>query len=57
MRLNSLVNAQLTSPEVVDTLSKDGAIAAPASPDAFTAQIASEMDVWRAVITKAGIRI
>jgi tripartite-type tricarboxylate transporter receptor subunit TctC len=38
-------------------LSKDGAIAAPASPDAFTAQIASEMDVWRAVITKAGIRI
>jgi tripartite-type tricarboxylate transporter receptor subunit TctC len=56
-RLNALVNAALAASDVVDTLAKDGAIAAPGTPEAFARQIASEIDVWRDVITRANIRI
>jgi tripartite-type tricarboxylate transporter receptor subunit TctC len=56
-RLNSLVNAQLSAPEVVENLRKDGAIAAPATPEVFGAQIAAEIISWRDVIQRANIRI
>jgi tripartite-type tricarboxylate transporter receptor subunit TctC len=56
-RLNGLVNASLSTPEVADTLEKDGAIAAPTTPAAFDHQIASEIDTWREVIRSADIRL
>jgi tripartite-type tricarboxylate transporter receptor subunit TctC len=56
-RLNQLINAQLSTPEVVENLRKDGAIAAPGTPAEFAAQIASEIDIWRKIIQGANIRI
>ncbi len=56
-RLNEMVNRQLATQEVIDVLAKDGAIAAPGSPDDFAALIASEIAVWSDVIAKANIRI
>ena len=56
-RLNKLVNDQLATPDASDNLRKDGAIAAPTTPEAFQAQIASEIEVWRKVIQQANIRI
>jgi tripartite-type tricarboxylate transporter receptor subunit TctC len=56
-RLNSLINAQLASPDVAENLRKDGAIAAPCTPSEFQAQIASEIDIWRDVIQRANIRV
>jgi tripartite-type tricarboxylate transporter receptor subunit TctC len=56
-KLNTLVNAQLSSPEVAENLRKDGAIAAPATPAEFATQIASEIETWRKVIQSANIRI
>lgn len=56
-RLNALVNAQLGSTEVVETLAKDGAIAAPGSSAEFAAQIASEIAIWGDVIKRANIKI
>jgi tripartite-type tricarboxylate transporter receptor subunit TctC len=56
-RLNTLVNQQLTATDVVETLTKDGALAAPGTPDDFARQIADELVLWRDVIAKANIRI
>jgi tripartite-type tricarboxylate transporter receptor subunit TctC len=56
-RINQIVNQQLSAPDVTETLAKDGAIAAPGTPDDFARQIASEIEVWRAVIKNAGIRL
>lgn len=54
-RLNGEINALLGSPEVSTTLRNDGAIAAATTPEAFGAQIQSEIATWRDVIRRAGI--
>jgi tripartite-type tricarboxylate transporter receptor subunit TctC len=54
-RMNAAINALLGSPEVEATLRNDGAIAAPTTPEAFGAQIQSEIATWRDVIRRAGI--
>lgn len=56
-RLNGLVNEALATPELQDTLRKEGAAAAPGTPEAFGALIASEITLWRDVIKRAGITI
>jgi len=56
-RMNELVNGQLTSPEVVEALFRDGAIAAPGTPEEFARHILSEIDTWREAIQRANIRI
>ena len=57
MRLNEMVNRQLSTPDVVEILAKDGAIAAPGTPDDFAGLIASEIAIWSEVIKRAGIRL
>jgi tripartite-type tricarboxylate transporter receptor subunit TctC len=56
-RLNRLINATLADPDVIETLRKDGAIAAPATPAEFQAQIAAEIITWRDVIKRSNIRL
>lgn len=56
-RLNTEINAMLTSPELVKSLENEGAFATPMTPAAFAAHIASELELWRGVIRDAGIRL
>lgn len=56
-RLNALVNEQLNAPEVAESLRKDGAIAAPGTPEGFNAHILAEIDTWREVILRARIKL
>ncbi len=56
-RLNALVNAALASPDVIEILRKDGAIAAPTRPADFQAQIGAEIVTWREVIRRSNIRL
>ena len=55
-RLNREINALLSQPEFAAALARDGAIARPESPDGFGKLIASELALWRDVITRAGIK-
>ncbi|GLK85634.1 Bug family tripartite tricarboxylate transporter substrate binding protein [Ancylobacter defluvii] len=55
-RLNREINAQLATPEFAAVLEKDGAVATPRPPEAFGELIASELPVWREVITQAQIK-
>jgi tripartite-type tricarboxylate transporter receptor subunit TctC len=55
-RLNTLVNGLLDDPEVLSRLALEGAEPAPRTPDAFRALIAAELDRFRALIARAGIR-
>lgn len=54
-RLNREINILLGEPEFSAALSRDGAIARPETPDGFGKLIASELVLWRDVITKAHI--
>ncbi|MBX9594412.1 MAG: tripartite tricarboxylate transporter substrate binding protein [Roseomonas sp.] len=55
-RINEAVNGQLNDPELLQRLATEGADAAPRTPEAFRALIASELDRFRTLITRAGIR-
>ena len=55
-RLNAEVNRALATPELKARLVAEGAEAAPATPQAFGAFIAAEIERWRPVIQKAGLR-
>ncbi|CAN1548390.1 PBP2_Bug27 domain containing protein [Rhabdaerophilaceae bacterium] len=55
-RMNTEINALLGSPEVESTLRKDGAIAAPTVPENFGNLIQAEIETWRDVIRRAGIK-
>jgi tripartite-type tricarboxylate transporter receptor subunit TctC len=55
-RLNAEVNRALVTPELKARLVSEGAEAAPATPQAFGAFIAAEIERWRPVIQKAGLR-
>jgi tripartite-type tricarboxylate transporter receptor subunit TctC len=55
-RLNGLVNGLLNDPEMRQRLAMEGADPAPRSPEAFRQLIASELDRFRVLIARAGIR-
>jgi tripartite-type tricarboxylate transporter receptor subunit TctC len=55
-RLNAEVNRALLTPELKTRLIAEGAEAAPATPQAFGAFIAAEIERWRPVIQRAGLR-
>ena len=55
-RLNAEVNRALATPELKTRLVAEGAEAAPATPQAFGAFIAAEIERWRPVIQKAGLK-
>ena len=55
-KLNQVVNASLTSPEIVTRLKTEGAVAMPASQEAFSQLIQSEMKRWKPVVTNAKIK-
>jgi tripartite-type tricarboxylate transporter receptor subunit TctC len=54
-RLNREINALLGQPDFAAALARDGAIAAPRTPEQFGALIASELALWRDVIRRAKI--
>ena len=55
-RLNHEINALLGQLDFAAALARDGAIARPETPDGFGKLIASELALWRDVITRAGIK-
>lgn len=54
-RLNREISVLLTEPEFVAALDRDGAIARADTPDGFGRLIASEIELWRDIITRARI--
>ena len=50
------VNRALETPELKTRLVAEGAEGAPATPQAFGALIAAELERWRPVIQRAGLR-
>ena len=55
-RLNAEVNRALATPELKARLVAEGAEAAPTTPQAFGAFIAAEIERWRPVIQKVGLK-
>ena len=55
-RLNAEVNRALATSELKARLVAEGAEAAPTTPQAFGAFIAAELERWRPVIQKAGLK-
>jgi tripartite-type tricarboxylate transporter receptor subunit TctC len=55
-RLNAEINRALATPELKARLVAEGAEAAPTTPQAFGAFIAAEIERWRPVIQKAGLK-
>jgi tripartite-type tricarboxylate transporter receptor subunit TctC len=55
-KLNAALNAALTSEEVKQRLSVDGAEPLPSTPDQYAADIASEETKWSEIIRKAGMK-
>lgn len=55
-RLNSGINNALAGSEMKDFLLKEGAEAAPMTPQAFGALIASELERWKKVAAVSGIK-
>ena len=55
-KLNQVINASLSSPEVSARLRSEGAFANPATPEAFGQLIQKEIARWRPVVANAGIR-
>jgi tripartite-type tricarboxylate transporter receptor subunit TctC len=54
-KLNQVVNANLTAPEMVARLKTEGATATPVSPEAFGQLIQREIKRWRPVVLNAKI--
>jgi tripartite-type tricarboxylate transporter receptor subunit TctC len=55
-RLNREVNEILESAEGNEAMIAQGMAPEPGRPDAVTARIRADIEKWRAVVTKAGIR-
>jgi tripartite-type tricarboxylate transporter receptor subunit TctC len=55
-RLNGVINGLLSDPEMTQRLAAEGAEAAPRSPAEFRALIAAELERFRGLIQRAGIR-
>jgi tripartite-type tricarboxylate transporter receptor subunit TctC len=54
-KLNQVVNANLSTPDVVARLKSEGATAMPTSPEGFTQLIQREIKRWRPVVMNAKI--
>jgi tripartite-type tricarboxylate transporter receptor subunit TctC len=55
-RINAAVNALLGDAEMTQRLSMEGADAAPRTPEAFRTLIAAELERFRVLVARAGIR-
>jgi tripartite-type tricarboxylate transporter receptor subunit TctC len=55
-RLNREVRALLAEPEMVGSLGKQGLDTDPGTPEALAARIRADVEKWRDIIQKAGIR-
>ncbi len=55
-RINTAVNGLLSDNEMQQRLAAEGAEAAPRSPDAFRQLIASELDRFKTLVQRAGVR-
>ena len=55
-KLNQVVNASLSAPDVVARLKTEGATASPQSPEVFGQLIQSEIKRWRPVVANAKIK-
>jgi tripartite-type tricarboxylate transporter receptor subunit TctC len=55
-RINAAVNGLLGDAEMTQRLSMEGADAAPRSPEAFRALIAGELERFRVLVARAGIK-
>jgi tripartite-type tricarboxylate transporter receptor subunit TctC len=56
-RINREVTMTLKSREVEEQLQNDGLLPAGGTPEQFLARIKSEIEVWRKVVTDAGIKV
>lgn len=56
-RLNEAANAGLKHPEVLRSLSTEGAVALGGSPEAFGQLIAREIPRWREVVKSSGMKL
>jgi tripartite-type tricarboxylate transporter receptor subunit TctC len=55
-RVNGDLNKALQTKEMQDRLAGDGVSAAGGTPEQFAALIKKDIDVWRAVVKKAGVK-
>ncbi|MGI9151950.1 MAG: Bug family tripartite tricarboxylate transporter substrate binding protein [Limnohabitans sp.] len=55
-KLNQVINASLSAPEMVARLKTEGAVASPNSPEVFGQLIQSEIKRWRPVVANAKIK-
>ena len=55
-RVNGDLNKALQSKEMQERLAGDGVSAAGGTPDQFTALIKKDIDLWRKVVQKAGVK-
>lgn len=55
-RVNNELNKALQSKEMTDRLAGDGVSAAGGTPEQFAALIKKDIDVWRNVVKKAGVK-
>ncbi len=55
-RINAAVNGFLNDPEMTQRLAVEGAEPAPRSPEAFRSLIAAELERFKALVQRAGIR-
>lgn len=56
-RLNQQINASLKTPDVVDRLTKEGAIPTPSTPAAFSQLISTEIPRWKQVVQAGKINV
>lgn len=56
LKLNAQINQALASPELKNRLQAEGAIARPATPEAFGALIVREIERWKPVVKAGNIR-
>jgi len=56
-KLNKQINASLNSPELLNRLSSEGAQPTPNPPEVFAKLIKSEIERWRPVIQKGGVKV
>jgi len=55
-RINSDLTKALTSKEMITRLAADGVAPAGGSPEDFGARIAREIELWRKIVTQAGVK-
>jgi tripartite-type tricarboxylate transporter receptor subunit TctC len=55
-RLNREINAALGSPHVKESMAKQGLETEPGSPEALAGRIRADIDKWRNVINRSGIK-